>query len=108
MLDNVKSLLGIALDDTDKDKILNLIITQTTARLKVLLGNIDPPDELGYIITDVSVMRFNRIGAEGMTSHVVEGETTTFAESDFSAFSADIQAWLDTQSESKRGKVRFL
>lgn len=108
MLDNIKSLLGIAQNDTDKDNLLNLIITLTTARLKVLLGNIDPPDELGYIITDVAVMRFNRIGTEGMTSHTVEGETAAFADSDFNAFAGDIQAWLDTQSESKRGKVRFL
>lgn len=108
MLDNLKIMLGIATDDTTLDDRLKLILSNTTARLKLLLGGIDPPDEMNHIILDVAIMRFNRIGSEGLSSHSVEGESLSFKESDFDGFAGEIQAWLDLQKESTRGKVRFL
>ena len=108
MLDNLKMMLGIEPVDTDLDIKLKLILTNTTARLKLLLGGIDPPDEMNHIILDVAIMRFNRIGSEGLTSHSVEGESLTFTDGDFAGFMPEIQAWLDSQKESTRGKVRFL
>lgn len=106
MLENIKLLLGIATND--RDDLLKQIISSATARLTVLLGGVEPPDSLNYIITDVSIRRFNRIGSEGMTSHTVEGESISFSDSDFAGFEGDIQAYLDTQKESARGRVRFL
>lgn len=108
MLENLKIMLGIAADETDQDAKLNLILSNTTARLKLLLGGIDPPDEMNHIILDVAIMRFNRIGSEGFASHSVEGESQTFADRDFDGFANEIQAWLDSQKDNTRGKVRFL
>lgn len=106
MLDNLKIMLGITGDDLDEK--LELIIESVEARLKVLLGGADIPEELNYIVREVSIIRFNRIGSEGLTSHSVEGESLTFADNDFNAFADDIQAWLDKQEDNARGKVRFI
>ena len=106
MLDNLKIMLGITGDDLDEK--LELIIEIVEARLKVLLGGVDIPEELNYIVREVSIIRFNRIGSEGLTSHSVEGESLTFADNDFNAFADDIQAWLDKQEDNARGKVRFI
>lgn len=108
MLEKLKKLVGIALEDTDKDETLNLILDFTRQRLKVKLGNIEPPAELDYIIIEVSVIRFNRIGSEGLASHSVDGESLSFSDKDFDGFENEIQAWLDAQNESKIGKVRFI
>ncbi len=108
MLENLKLLLGFSAEDTEPDTKLRLILSQTTARLKLLLGGIDPPAEMDHIIIDVSIMRFNRIGSEGYSSHSVEGENVSFTDSDFASFMTEIQAWLDMQKGSSRGKVRFL
>ena len=106
MLNELKLLLGIADDSLDEK--LKLIIATATARLKVLLGGMEPPESLDYIIREVSIIRFNKIGSEGMKSQTVEGESMTFDEGDFNGFMDEIQAFLDTQKESKRGRVRFL
>jgi hypothetical protein len=106
MLENLKIMPGI--EGEDEDAKLNLIIANTTARLKLLLGGIKPPEEMHHIILDVSVARFNKIGSEGMTSHSVEGESTSYGSDDFGPYMDEIQAYLDTQKESVRGKVRFL
>lgn len=108
MLNDLKLMLGIDAEDSTEDAKLKLIISDATARLKTLLGGIQPPESLNYIIRDVSIIRFNKIGSEGMASHSVEGESLSFAVDDFSGFADDIQAFLDTQKESVRGKVRFL
>lgn len=108
MLENLKLLLGIDSADTSLDAKLNLLVSTATERLKILLGGIDPPDSMEHIIMEVAVIRFNRIGSEGLSSHSVDGESLSFSENDFSGFADEIQAFLDTQKGNSRGKVRFL
>lgn len=106
MLDKLKLLLDI--EGTDLDEKLKLILSNATERLAMLLGGVDVPAELDYIILEAAVVRFNRIGSEGLSSHTVEGESMSFANGDFDAFADDIQAWNDSQKDVKKGKVRFI
>ena len=108
MLKDLKILLGIPLDDITLDEKLNVIIRSTQSRLKALLGGMDVPEELAYIVTDVAVIRFNKIGSEGLSSHSVEGESLSFLENDFAGYMDDIQAYLDKQKDATKGKVRLL
>lgn len=111
MRDNIKKLLGVS-DDLQND-LIDLIISRTQDRLKILLclgPEDDIPESLDYIVEDVSVRRFNRIGSEGLASHSIEGETMSWPENDFSPYEGDIQAYLDAQEEptTKKGRVRFI
>lgn len=108
MLKTLKQLLGIPESDESRDGLLNWIITATTGRLKLLLGGIDPPEELQYIIVEVSVIRFNRIGSEGFDTHDVEGENIDLSENDFDRYADEIEAYLKNLADSKVGKVRFI
>ena len=96
------------LTGTNEEKI-EVIKQMTEDRLKVLLGGAEyVPEELAYIVTEVSVARFNRIGSEGLSSHAVEGETMQWSDGDFSPYRDDIDAYLDAQDETRIGRVRFL
>lgn len=108
MLTKLKLMLGIEAENTDRDELLELIISQTETRLKSLVGGLDISGKLDHIILEIAIVRFNRIGSEGLTSHSVEGESLSFAENDFDAFSEDIQVFLNSQNETKVGKVRFI
>lgn len=108
MLEDIKELLGISESDITMDTRLEIILNATKRRLKVLLGGIDVPDDLNYVVTDVSIMRFNRIGSEGLSSHSVEGESLSFSNNDFEPYMDDIQSYLNAQKEATKGKVRFL
>ena len=57
MIEDLKLLLGM--EDTDKktEQQLQLILNATKQRLKFLLGGLEPPEEMEYIILDVSVIR---------------------------------------------------
>lgn len=109
MLNDLKVMLDIEQGDVSQDKKLNIIIDGATARLKALLGGIDPPEEMKHIILEVSIIRFNRIGSEGMSSHSVEGENTSYENNDFAGFVDEINAYLDSKkSNIRRGGFRFL
>lgn len=106
-LDDLKLFLGIR--DAGQDDRLRAILQSVQARLRVLLGGVKTiPDSLAYIVTEVAVIRFNRIGSEGMSSHSVEGESISYADNDFAGFMGDIEAYLDEQQETRRGRVRFI
>ena len=105
MLDDLKRILGIAPEDTDLDDKLNWIISSVRSRLKLLLGGTDPPEEMNYIIVEVAVVRFNRIGSEG----TVEGESLTFSDSDFDAYMAEIRSFKDSLGQQgEKGGFKFL
>lgn len=108
MLNNLKLMLGIDANDNSRDALLNLLLETAKARLSLLLGGVEPPVSMEHIIREVSIIRFNKIGSEGMGSHTVEGESLAFAEDDFAAFDGEIQAYLNSQTETARGRVRFL
>ena len=105
ILENVKELLGNPKNIDDK---LNVIIELTQKRLGNLLSVKEVPEELVYIVVEVSVIRFNRIGSEGVSSHSVEGESMSFNDDDFDSYDKDIRSWLNNQSDLKKGRVRFL
>ena len=109
MLEDLKLLLGLSdVKDDGLDKKLNLILSGTKSRLKSLLGGINPPEELNYIILEVSVIRYNKIGSEGLSAHTVEGESQSWTNDDFAGYRDDIQDFLDRQEEGSKGQVRFL
>ena len=109
MLNDLKLLLGLPrIISEELEQKLNLILSTTRQRLKFLLGGIDPPEEMNYIIIDVAIKRYNRIGSEGLASHTVEGESQAFVEDDFADYKEDIRAYLDKQQNVRNGRMMFI
>ena len=104
-LQDVKTLLGIE-NELQDDKI-NVIIKNTTSQLVSRLSGVsEVPEELGYIITEVSISRYNRVGNEGMKSFSQEGESMSYDANDFSAFEKVIDEWNDqAKGKPRRGRV---
>ncbi|MGZ9420419.1 phage head-tail connector protein [Staphylococcus epidermidis] len=105
-LENVKMLLSI--DDDKQDELLKIIISNTEKRLISLLPleTEEIPERLEYIVEEVSVKRFNRVGAEGMTQESVDGRSNTFQSNDFDEYMDVIYA-LFPKETSKRGRGVF-
>nr|DAF82095.1 MAG TPA: Head Tail Connector Protein [Caudoviricetes sp.] len=101
LAEDIKSLLSGAPDER-----LEVIEKRTRERLLVIIGSNlkEVPSELDYIVMDVVLKRFNRIGQEGMQSYSQEGLSMTFAESDFDEFIDDIKRWKTVQDENVKNK----
>lgn len=108
-LENVKTMLSIT--DDKQDALLTQIIENTEKRLlfKLPIGFNDVPSDLSFIVEEVAVKRFNRIGAEGMQSESVEGRSATFRDDDFDEYLDDIaKRYPDlSANESRKGYVNF-
>lgn len=107
---DIKRLLGLA-DVPDRDEDLELIQSLVSSQLKMRLGiTTDVPAELDYIVTEVSVIRFNRISSEGMSAETKEGYTASFNGGNlFADYAADIQNYLDqTAATPDERKLRFI
>lgn len=112
-LKNLKKLLMLKKDDVSKDELLQLILDNTSASLKIKLhrkASETIPDELNYILLEVAVRRFNRLKNEGMANYSQEGESITFNSDDFDDFKDDIVDWLADQEDkpTSLGKVSFI
>src|SRR5699024_10798453 len=110
-LQDVKTLLCI--HDNSRDDLLTLIITNAEKQLlSRLVVNDEPllvvPPELDYIVTELAVMRYNRIGAEGAKSESVEGKSVTYNDNDFLPFESTIADYLNRFNVPKKGVVRFI
>lgn len=105
-LENVKLLLSIK--DDLQDKLLIRIINNTEKRLISLLPvDIEEvPDRLEYIVEEVAVKRFNRVGAEGMTQESVDGRSNTFQANDFDEYMNVIDQYTP-RTTGKRGTGTF-
>lgn len=86
ILKQVKELKGIT--DTVQDSQINALIDLTEqALLSHLPDDTETvPDKFGYVVTDITVKRYNRLGAEGLKKKSVEGLTLEFSDSDFDQY----------------------
>lgn len=103
ILANLKTM--IRLKDNGQDDLLNLIIDNTKQALlfKLQLTEQDAfPAELGFILLEVCVRRYNRLKNEGMSSYTQEGESITFNSSDFDDFQDDINTWKKRHGKDVR------
>lgn len=104
--DDLKKLLGGSSDER-----LEVIEKRTRERLLLILGSDikEVPSELEYVVLDVSLKRFNRIGQEGMQSYSQEGLSMTFSESDFDEYANEIESWRkskEAEGDKKLGRFR--
>ena len=110
MLEKLEILLGFHEEDItpELEEKLELILESVQARLKNLLGGMEIPGSMEYIVIEVAISRFNRIGSENMSSHSVAGESITYTENDFAPYMDEIQAFLNSQEGHSIGKERFI
>ena len=104
-LSKVLALLGNSVDETQITSIIDLVKAQLTVRI----NEEEVPDNLDYIVVNVSVARYNQIGDEGKSSMTVEGESAAWLTDLFTPYEKDIQSYLDNRDKASNGvRVRFL
>lgn len=107
MKERIKTVLDIK--DTLQDDVLDILISNVSNHLKAKLGK-DIPESLEFIVEEITIRRFNRIGTEGAKSESVEGHTITFydLEKEFVPYEDVINDNKDDDGNAKRGKVMFI
>ncbi|EGQ4261167.1 TPA: phage head-tail connector protein [Staphylococcus delphini] len=94
-LDKVKSRIGIHdhLQDAQLNEIITNVVDELALRLPKKQAHI--PKELYFIVVEVSVKRYNKVGSEGMVSESVEGRSMSYEEDDFKQYDSFINKFFD-------------
>lgn len=100
--------LELIQDSTTPERKLEIIQQMTTQRLLNYIGEQEVPQELSYIVDEISIKRFNRLGSEGMSSTSQEGLSMTFEEADFDAFKNELDSWIEqNKPQNNKGWVLY-
>ncbi|WP_174852733.1 phage head-tail connector protein [Streptococcus suis] len=98
IIEQVKALLGIS--DNLQDDLLEVIQELTEAHFMAYTGQSLIPTPLEFIVVEIMVKRFNRIGSEGMKSQKVEGLAVDFAIDDFLEYDKVIKRHFSDQYQA--------
>lgn len=101
-IEKIKLLLSIS--DDKQDKLLELLVEDNEARLLSYVnqdgGNLSKfPDELSWLLREITVRRFNRIGDEGKKSSSESDVSATWSDDDV----ADYAAYLNRYRKKSTG-----
>ena len=100
LLNRIKTLLQI----NDNDELLNEIIEITEYKILNYINKKTLPDELEFILIELSIARFNRIGSEGFASESVDGKSVSY-EDDFEKYKHYLDDYLFRTGQNKGFKL---
>lgn len=111
-LDKIKRMLEIDMTVPDLSESVSQqledFLDMAYQQLAVRLGFPEAfPDELSYIVINVTVRYFNLKGKEGTKQYTQEGESVTQLSSMLDGYLADIEAYLNTPRKPQRPTANF-
>ena len=105
-LERIKIILGIDDDDT-KDALLTILLENAINTLCVYLGVDALPNSLKYIAQELTVSRYNKIGAEGISTEKIGELSTTYSVNDLGRYKDILKMYKDNNGLSGK-KVKFI
>ena len=99
LLNKIKILLGIS--NNDNEELLNEIIELTKSKILNYINKAELPMELEFILIELSIKRFNRIGSEGFSSESVDGRTMSYEGSEFEGYEKYLDDYISKNNISK-------
>ena len=84
-LDNIKVLLSLV-DDDSQDSVLTVLLNNAVNTITLYLGVEDIPEELTFIAEQMTVIKYRRIGAEGIDTEKIDVLSTKYVADDLKPF----------------------
>lgn len=107
LLVDVKELLNLTGDDS-KDTTLQVIISNIYSRLSLMTGYSEIPQPLLFIVTEVSVSRYNKLGSEGIHTELNEGIQFIYERDLFSEYIDLIERYVSENPPLNKKRFRMI
>ena len=106
VIDRVKIMLGIT--DDSRDELLAEIARLVAMPVLLHIKQNEVPGELEWIVVELAVARYNKIGAEGYTEEKSDNIQNKYEENTFNKYVPFLNEWIERNSEpTTEPKVRF-
>ena len=100
-LDNIKVLLSLT-DDSSQDKLLTVLLSNAVSTIILYLGVKDIPEELTFIAEQMTVIKYRRIGAEGIDTEKIDVLSTKYIADDLKPFISMLDRYKDNNLGGRR------
>ena len=100
LLNRIKTLLGIP----DNDELIYEITELTKSKILNYINEAELPLELEFVLVELTVQRYNRIGSEGIASESVDGKSVSY-EDVFENYKPYLDDYISRSGKSKGYKL---
>ena len=102
LLNRIKVMLGMGNNEllTDNDELLLEILDITKSKILNYINEAELPKELEFVLVELAIQRYNKIGSEGVASESVDGKTTSY-EDDFKNYKQYLDDYISRNNTSK-------
>lgn len=105
-LDNIKILLG--LENDEKDEVLTVLLTNAVSTINVYLGVTELPQELNFVAEQLAVIKFNKLGSEGIQTEKIDVLSTTYQSDELASFKAILDTYKANNNLATTKRIKFL
>ena len=105
-LDNIKILLG--LENDEKDEVLTVLLTNAVSTINVYLGVTELPQELNFVAEQLAVIKFNKLGSEGIQTEKIDVLSTTYQADELASFKAVLDIYKANNNLATTKRIKFL
>jgi hypothetical protein len=100
LLNRIKTLLQIQ----DNDELIYEIVEITKEKILNYINEKELPKELEFILVEMAISRFNKIGSEGFSSESTDGKSISY-EDDFEMYKQYLDDYLFRIGQNKGFKL---
>ena len=100
LLNRIKTLLGIP----DNDELIYEITELTKSKILNYINEAELPLELEFVLVELTIQRYNRIGSEGIASESVDGKSVSY-EDIFENYKPYLDDYISRSGKSKGYKL---
>lgn len=105
MLEKLKLMLNIK--DNSKDDLLTILLAQATNKVNLATNSTTLPTQLEWIVVEMAIRRYNKLGSEGVASESVDGISKSY-EGEATELDAYTSYLASYSSVNPVAKFRFL
>ena len=96
LLNRIKTLLNIE----GNENLIYEIVNITESKILNYINASEMPYELEFVLIELSVQRFNRIGSEGIASESIDGKSVSY-DDDFTGYKHYLDDYISRNSVRK-------
>ena len=100
LLNRIKTLLQIQ----DNDELIHEIIEITKEKILNYINEKELPKELEFILIELAIERFNKIGSEGIASESIDGKNVSYDDS-FENYKVYLDDYIFKNNKNKGFKL---
>jgi hypothetical protein len=99
----IKTLLSLT--DNSKDELLAILINNAMHTVCTYIGANELPNELTFVVEELTVVKYRRLGAEGIDTEKIDVLSTKYVVDELNPFKTILDQYIDKKMHGRKLKM---